>query len=382
MAHRLGQTMNACSCLSCRASKRSVSLSLALCFATLATLHLSQAMQPASAQQQQQSYTLNGKPITKQQYEAGVLLNESIGLLQSNRNQEAADKLSKAAELDPSIPEVKHNLGIALAKLGRSDEALENLEAARQLNPTLDATWLSLGGVYQTQGRILDAVKTYKEFLTRFPKHRDATKVASLVQGLEKEMKMSGNSGQTSAPTDDYVKEITRQGVLRWPTSKMPLKVFIRNGQGVPGFDPSNQQLLTKSFQDWATASNGAVSFSFIKDPKQSDIECSWTNNPNTFTNKAEAGETNLMGDKAGLCRGTIKLLTVPLVPELPLTENRMRMIYLHEIGHVLGLAGHTNNPQDIMFYSVNVADVWRDLTPRDGNTLMRLYTMNYAPSN
>lgn len=334
--------------------------------------------QTASAEQM---YTLNGKQITKQQYDAGVLLNESIGLLQSNRNQEAADKLLKAAELDPNVPEVRHNLGIALAKLGRSDEALTNLEAARQLNPTLDATWLSLGGLYQTQGRIMDAVNAYKEFLTRFPKHRDATKVASLVQGLEKEMRMSGNTstGQTT-PTDDYVREVTRQGVLRWPTSRMPLKVYIRGGQGVPGFDATNEQLLIKSFQDWATASGGAVKFSFVKDSKQCDIECSWTNNPNSFNNKAEAGETNLMGDRQGLSRGTIKLLTVPLVPELPLTENRIRMIYLHEIGHVLGLAGHTNNPQDIMFYSVNVADVWRDLTPRDGNTLMRLYTMNYAP--
>jgi predicted Zn-dependent protease len=79
--------------------------------------------------------------------------------------------------------------------------------------------------------------------------------------------------------------------------------------------------------------------------------------------------------DSEGIARGTITLLTVPLSPELPMTENRMRTVCLHEIGHALGLGGHTTNPDDIMFYTSSLADVAKHLSDRDRATLVRLYS-------
>ena len=61
--------------------------------------------------------------------------------------------------------------------------------------------------------------------------------------------------------------------------------------------------------------------------------------------------------------------------PELPLTDNRMRTVCLHEVGHVLGMGGHTTNPEDIMFYTSSLADVPKHLSARDRATLVRLYS-------
>jgi predicted Zn-dependent protease len=72
---------------------------------------------------------------------------------------------------------------------------------------------------------------------------------------------------------------------------------------------------------------------------------------------------------------GTIKILTKSFSSVLPLTDNRIRYISLHEIGHALGLSGHTDNPEDIMFLSTSFKDEWRELTPRDARTIQRFYS-------
>jgi len=331
------------------------------------------------------TYFIQGKPVSYQVYQGATLVNEGLALLRANRNQEAADKLSQAVKLAPDLAEAHNNLGLALAKLGRLPEAVEQLKQAVALSPDLAATWLSMGGLYQSSGKLDEAIKAYREFLNRFPNHSEAPKIANLVKGLEAESRRQQAAGQSTngqqlslsaaAAGDDYLAEVTSQGVLRWPARRIPLRVYVRPGQSVPGFRPAFLSILNQAFEDWARASDGRVSFVFVSDPNKAEIECSWTNDPGQLANSAESAETRVFTDREGIAKGTIKLLTVPLSAELPLTDNRARLICLHEIGHVLGLAGHTKNPADIMFYSSSFVDEWRVLTQRDSNTVIRLYS-------
>lgn len=336
------------------------------------TLTLGESSLPSFAEGEQ--YFLNNKIVSKEQYQAAILLQEGVKLLHANNNRDAVSKLKQAADLSPGFAEVHHNLAIALAKTGQIKEAISELELTRNLNPNLDSTWMSLGGLYQTEGRIQDAITTYSEFVKRFPNHKDAKKVAELVIGLQKEASRE-RTVQSAGNLQDYYAEVTAHGRARWPASKMPLKVFIAQGKNVPNFKPGSEDLLKQSFLDWQNASKGAVSFLFVDTEKDSDIQCTWTNDASKFKNAAEAGETQLFSGKNGLVKGTIVFLTVPLVPDMPLTQNRLRLIFLHEIGHVIGMAGHTNNPKDAMFYSIDVADNWRDLSERDATTVIRLYS-------
>lgn len=319
-----------------------------------------------------QQYYINGKPISRGEFDAFRLLNESVPLLQRNQNQEAADKLTRAAQLAPQVAEIRNNLGLALAKLGRNNEALNELEQAKALNPGLAATWMTLGGLYQSQGRVVEAINTYSEFLTRFPSHKDAPKIASLVAGLKKEVATEG-LGAVNPNADNYLAEM-RNGLRRWPLTKMPIRVYIAPGNGVDGWNPRFDQVLGESFGTWQQASQNKVCFKPVTNPAEADLKCSWTSNSGTFKNRAEAGETTLMANSQGIVGGTISILTVPLMPELPVTENRLRLICLHEIGHALGFGGHTTNPQDVMFYSSQVSDQARTLSQRDIISLRLLY--------
>lgn len=317
---------------------------------------------------------VSGEQATPAVYQAATLVNEGLGLMRANHNQEAVDKLSQAVRMAPDLPEAHHNLGLALAKVGNFSEAVYQLNEALKLKPGLWSTWLTLGGLYQSTGALEEAIGTYKEFLKRFPTHSEAPKVASLLKGLANERR---SVGKQPGAEGDYVSAVTRDGVFRWSAKRMPLRVFVRAGDDVPGYRPSFGQILLNCFNDWAEASKGLVKFVFVSEAHQCDIDCSWTDDSRKLANPSEAGESKVFTDYQGITRGTIVLLTVPLAQELPLTDNRMQVNCLHEIGHVLGLAGHTRDPEDIMFYSASLQDQKRALSERDSNTLVRIYSQN-----
>lgn len=363
-----------------------------------------------------EQFFMGGKQVPREFYDAGILVNQGTALLRKNMNKEAAEKLAQAVQIAPTMAEAHHDYALALAKLGSRDAAIKEFKQALELNPTLDSAWLSLGGVYQSSGNIADALQAYREFLNRFPKHPDAPKLALLVQGLQKEFALSSGvnpptgsadglsslqkagSGDVSfveptrdgtkrSPTfsslpkagasDDYFAQATRDGVSRWPAKRMPLKVYISDASDIAGYKPIYGKVLKQTLEDWSRASKGGFEFEDEDDPRKADIEIYWQSDGRKLKNAAESGETILTKDRTGIVHGTVQLLTVPTLPEMPMTENRMRQITLHEIGHALGMTGHTTNPADAMFFSSTVEDQWKDLSQRDINTIMRLYPNN-----
>ncbi len=334
-------------------------------------------------------YYVQGQPVSTSQYQAAGLVNQGLALLRSNRNDEAVAVLSQAVGLAPDMPEAHHNLALALAKVGKPNDAIGHLEKVVAISPNLSSSWLTLGGLYQSTGQIDRAISTYKVFLQRFPQDSEAPKIANLARGLEKVSRDMGG-GPTGSPVaasaeagastaGDYLAEMTRQGVMRWPESRMPIRVFIHPAEAMPTYHPTYQAILKGAFDDWSSASAGRVRFIFVPSAADSDIECFWLSNPAELSNSSESGEARVFNNREGIVRGTVKLLTVPLSAELPLTDNRMRQICLHEVGHVLGLAGHTSNPADAMFFSSSVDDAWKVLSVRDQTTITKLYSTNFA---
>jgi tetratricopeptide (TPR) repeat protein len=334
------------------------------------------------------SYFLQGKAVSENAYKAAILLNDGVLLLRANKNEEAIAKFNEALAYDPNFPEVHHNLGVAMAKLGNVELAITELDKAVNLNPENDSSWYTLAGLYQSIGQIDNAISYYEQFLKKFPNSDMHKRISKLVAGLKNEQKNLGKSKNTQdlppqsptvenqnvSDTDDYLTEVTAVGVHRWPQKLIPIKVYIHSGINVPGYRDSFQSVVRQCFIDWSKASSYKIQFEFVSAPREASLECFFVDDVSKLNNPAEAGEARVTTNKTGIIKGTIKLLTKPMSPILPLTDNRMRVICFHEIGHILGLTGHTSNPKDAMFYSESFSDKYYELSGRDARTITRLY--------
>jgi predicted Zn-dependent protease/TolA-binding protein len=318
------------------------------------------------------------------------LWNNGVELMRRNLNTDAAASLQQALALSPDFAEAHHDLGLVLAKLGDTNGAIDHLKEARRLKPDLDAAWLTLAGVYQSSGQIDTAIDTYTEFLKRFPMHEMQGRIKRLVEGLQAERRglkqpdldarrlSPAAGGSPERPNrGDYLPQMaSRNGIgpLRWPSRRMPIKVFIHDGSSTPGYQTCFRDILTRCFNDWSSASEGRVKFVMVPMAEEAQLEVVWEADPRCIADQAEAGEAKVYTDQDGIADCQVKIMTRSLSRDLPLTPNRMRAICLHEIGHALGLAGHTDNPMDIMFYSASFQDNWRELGERDARTIRLLY--------
>jgi len=308
--------------------------------------------------------------------EATSAFNQGMTLLRSNHNEEAAAKFQYVTELVASHAQAYYELGIALMKLGKFDQAIAEFNHAIRFQPGMSADWLALGSAYQLAGQSNEAIATYKEFIGRFPHDENVSRVRKLISSLSKNQTVEFDNGDQEIVQGDYLTDMTRQGAFPWPAQHMPIKVWIEKGDLIPGYRPVFTTILKNAFLAWADASGGLVSIVFVTDPAMAEMECRWTDNTLKFQNSTESGETRLYSDRLGVAKGEMEILTMP-APGVALTDKHMQRVALHEVGHALGLAGHTKNQADTMFYSTATnIDIWKTLSQRDKNTIVRLYTI------
>jgi hypothetical protein len=113
--------------------------------------------------------------------------------------------------------------------------------------------------------------------------------------------------------------------------------------------------------------------FAFVDNPENAQIQCTWENGLNFEFE--EAGNTTIVsGPDHSIVSAKIRL-TLSRRPELAAGLDKiMTAICLHQIGHALGLAGHTCRPGDFMFYTVLPIRLQSQLSARDISTIRELY--------
>ncbi len=177
---------------------------------------------------------------------------------------------------------------------------------------------------------------------------------------------------------DQYLSSLS--GSLRFPKKRLPIAVYIDETAGDTGYLPQYKELLMSCFMQWQAALKDKVpelSFVFVDASKkdQAAILCTWTKNRQSMTSDKEDGRANLVIDEEGIKSVTLTLLTLAPPGTKELSPNYLSRVALHEIGHALGLSGHSPDPADIMFGSITVSDRPVALSSRDIATLSLLYS-------
>ena len=186
----------------------------------------------------------------------------------------------------------------------------------------------------------------------------------------------------------DYLDDLAMDGrFLRWPREKLPLRIFIESGTSVQGYTDSFRRAFDEALAAWQKGCGYRLSFAPANSAADADMVVNWSSDYAGVKGEstgAEAGIANLdieeLPSGERLITGVkITLLTVEH-EGTPVTEEGMKKTCLHEIGHALGLRGHSSNNRDVMFFSES-GSVWPALTKRDKATLTRLYA-DYPPQD
>ena len=147
-------------------------------------------------------------------------------------------------------------------------------------------------------------------------------------------------------PEEQYYQNIARSGFYSYKDAQQPLRVYLKPSS--VKVSPELQSALHSAFDEWTKVSNGRLKFQFVNFDSDPDITVVWSNNP-ADVKEGKQGYTSFSKTKDNIARSKIILLTNRQNGE-SLNPRFAKALALHEIGHAIGINGHSYNSDDIMF--------------------------------
>ena len=344
----------------------------------LALIFLSFSNLPSTAPPAQ-ARTIKLQPIKDPRTENLVLdmYRRARELRKADKNVDARLLLEKATEHDPTAmsPFLHEELSRIYHDLGNPNKAVEQALLCLKYDPKQKHVLYNLALYCQEANRFDEAIEFLREYekSARSEKKEQALSLVTLL----KEQK--AKSEKYSPDSADYLDQLTAQdNVSHWSADKIPLKVHIEPTSRVKGFNFSYPKLAKESFIVWYKASNKRTPFKFIENSADADITVEWTDQAlhvgNEKSERLKAGLTTSTTTGEGVIKhARIQIRTVMPFSKEAEPEDKIKETCLHEVGHALGLNGHSTNPGDIMYVGLTRRQL-PALTKRDKSTIARLY--------
>ncbi len=111
------------------------------------------------------------------------------------------------------------------------------------------------------------------------------------------------------------------------------------------------QEALGKSLSIWEKAIQGKLRFQFTPDAAAADIRIKWAYQQDRQRDNEYIGEAMLVRDTEGF-HVEIEVSLRDRTSLKPHPPEMVQAALLHEIGHAIGLWGHSDNPNDVMYFA------------------------------
>ena len=177
---------------------------------------------------------------------------------------------------------------------------------------------------------------------------------------------MHSNADYDSSFGDNW--QSVRTFHLLAPLDK-PLKVYVEHRPKVAGlFQLQYETYVQEGLTQWSNALDLRLRFTLTSKPREADITVDWVP---TFADHYVAGLTTYSVGHASV---EIKTVGIP--------DKDIKCNIIHELGHALGISGHSTNASDVM---VGMRKWHRDNVPydpklstRDMQAIRRLYSLSW----
>ena len=166
----------------------------------------SRGMTHFEAQRNDQAIELLSRAAEIDPHESKLFNNLAILYTRKKQLERALRAYERAAELHPNDKQVQDQLGNAYLKKGEFDKALKAFQKSREVDPRDAKVHYNLGVVYQGQKRFEVAVEAYQKALVLNPKHLDAmNNLSTIYMGKNEFAKAIEYARKALAIKPDYV---------------------------------------------------------------------------------------------------------------------------------------------------------------------------------
>ena len=136
--------------------------------------------------------------------------------------------------------------------------------------------------------------------------------------------------------------------------------------------DETKQYILTRSLETWDSALSSDLNFNYINNPDEADIIIGFVDKlSGTKAGTTNVNHVNIQG------RTYLAKVVVYISKASPSgmrhTDTELNKITLHELGHAIGILGHSDNINDIM-YPTTASSRMATLSSKDIETAKRIY--------
>jgi tetratricopeptide (TPR) repeat protein len=293
--------------------------------------------------------------------------------VRSRNFEKAIDCFNVALKEHPNSWKVLQNIGSCNMELGRTDTAIAYFEKSVRIGGLHHVSQcLSLAMAYQKAGK---NSKVY-DWLDMACQIDPATAAEPQVQATMKKLAFAIDHPSGSLQAPDYLAGIFK--VSKWTMDAMPLKAYIMPNPKIASFHKEFTETVRNAMDQWCNATNGIVSYKFVDKAEGANLVWSYTDSEDDTNAVCERGLDGATDLKVHAIDDKPELATIAiLVKDKPIGPLRNRQILakicLHEMGHALGMNGHSPNSHDVMYCSANIDDK-AALSPRDKNTIRKLY--------
>lgn len=157
---------------------------------------------------------------------------------------------------------------------------------------------------------------------------------------------------------------------IRW-VKKMPLTVYFQPvSKNVESYRPEMKLIMHTALASWTKKTNGVVSFRVVN---QLPADITVTYEDPKQVNHSQPGHEHVLGYTTGH-HSNWKIKNKEIVICLPEGSSNQKVLHVseHELGHALGLSGHSPVSTDVMF--PDCIDEGTTISAEDVRTVERLY--------
>lgn len=301
-----------------------------------------------------------------------ALISAAVITASGNNFTFAKSKPVKNKKYQLSVTFDYYSAGLAAFKKGSFSQATLNFEKAVKINPKNVNARYYLAQSYLMQNRIEDAKDQYTRIILLAPTSNAALlsqKGISLILKSTPKGASDSSNEDLQKYKDNYLSYIITDNQQAHKWKSFPVSVYI---------EPKKQKFpVQKSFEQWQEKTGNLVNFKFINSPQNAQILVMFKDQLETTSTKESyiAGYSKPYYQGDNITKSEIRILAIDPETKKEVPDDFIAFTALHEIGHSLGLNGHSPNPDDVM--SSSASDPKSSLTQRDINTLTMFYKLN-----